>query len=422
MPLSTRCALVTVCTAFLSCAAPQAAAEELTLASAIERTFARNPELRVYAPRLRAARERVAVAAQRPPLELQAETQDAFGTGRASGFDSAETTFALSHVIELGGKRGLRSDAANATTAIVDAERAAAELDVLAEVTRRLIHVAADQEHLELTVRATRLAEDNVTAATARVAAARAPDVELRRARVTSARAAVEQEHAEHELLTSRRKLVAMWGDGEATFERVSADLYALPPSEAYEALAARLAGNPDFLKFASEERLRDAELRVAEAHAQTDFTVRAGVRLLHDTNDEAFVFGVTMPLRAAARARNEIAAVRAEREQTAAERAAHRVRAEAQLFELFQELRHALTEAEVLRTAVLPEMEAALEATRYAFDRGRYSYLEWVDAQRELVEVQRALIDAAANAHLYRTEIERLTGEPLQAPTEASR
>jgi cobalt-zinc-cadmium efflux system outer membrane protein len=422
MPLSTRCALVAVCAAFLTCTAAPAAAEVLTLASAIEQTLARNPDLRVYAPRLRAARERVAVAAQRPPFELQGETQDAFGTGRTSGFDSAETTFALSHVIELGGKRGLRSDAASATTAVVDAERAAAELDVLAEVTRRLIHVAADQEHLALTRRATALADDNVAAATTRVAAARAPDVELRRARVTRARAAVEQEHAEHELLTSRRKLAAMWADSEATFESVSADLYTLPPSEGYDALVARLAGNPDFVRFASEERLRDAELRVAEAHARSDLTVRAGVRILHDTNDEALVFGVTLPLNAASRARNEIAAVRAEREQTAAEREAHRVRAEAQLFELFQELRHAITEAEVLRNAVLPEMEAALEATRYAFDRGRYSYLEWVDAQRELVDVQRALIDAAANAHLYRTEIERLTGEPLEAPTEALR
>jgi cobalt-zinc-cadmium efflux system outer membrane protein len=282
--------------------------------------------------------------------------------------------------------------------------------------------VAADQEHLAVTMRATALAEDNVAAATARVAAARAPDVELRRARVTSARAAVEQEHAEHELLTSRRKLAAMWGDSEATFDSVGADLYALPPIKGYEALVAQMARNPDFARFASEARLRDAELRVAEAHARTDLTVRAGVRILHDTNDEAFVLGVTLPLKAAARARSEIAAVRAEGERTAAEREAHRVRAEAQLFELFQELRHATAEAEVLRTTVLPEMEAALEATRYAFERGRYSYLEWVDAQRELVEVQRALIDASANAHLYRTEIERLTGEPLPAPTETLR
>jgi hypothetical protein len=36
------------------------------------------------------------------------------------------------------------------------------------------------------------------------------------------------------------------------------------------------------------------------------------------------------------------------------------------------------------------------------------------VDVQRELIEVQRQLIDASTNAQLYRTEIERLTGEAL--------
>jgi cobalt-zinc-cadmium efflux system outer membrane protein len=389
-------------------------AAPLTLTDAIERTMAGNPDLRVYAPRLRAADEHTNAAALRPPFELEAESQDVFGTGRASGFDSTESTIALSQVIELGDKRGRRVDAARAGAALVDAERAAAELDVLAEVTRRLIHVAADQEHLAVTQRATALADENVTAATARVAAARAPEVELRRARVTRARAGVEQEHAEHELLTSRRQLAAMWGDGDATFDSVSADLYTLPQSATYEALVTRLAANPDFLRFASEERLRDAELRVAEAHARTNITARAGVRILHDTNDEAFVFGASLPLFSRSRAQSEIAEARALREQTTAEREAHRVKAEAELFELFQELRHAITEAEVLRTSVLPEMEAALEATRYAFERGRYSYLEWVDAQRELIEVQRALIDASVNAHLFQTEIERLTGESI--------
>jgi cobalt-zinc-cadmium efflux system outer membrane protein len=394
--------------------ADTAAAEMLTLKSAIAQTLARNPELRTYAPRLTAARARAGAAALRPPFELQAETQDALGTGRASGFDSAETTVAFSQVIELGDKRDLRVAAAIAGTSLVDAERAAAELDVLAEVTRRFIHVASDQEHLVVTRRATVLADENVTAATTRVAAARAPEVELRRARVTRARAGVEQEHAEHELLSSRRLLAAMWGDSEATFESVTADLYTLPQRQSYEALVARVSSNPDFARFFSEERLRDAELRVAEAHARSNLTVRAGVRELHDTNDEALVFGVTLPLFSRARSAGQIAEARALREQTAAEREAHRIKVEAQLFELFQELRHAITEAEILRGSVLPEMEAALEATRVAFERGRYSYLEWVDAQRELVEVQRQLIDASVNAHLYRTEIERLTGEAL--------
>jgi cobalt-zinc-cadmium efflux system outer membrane protein len=414
MSFSIRRVLALACAASLMGFSGSAASQALTLASAIEQTLAGNPELRVYGPRLTADRARAAQASLKRPLELEAEVQDAFGTGQASGFDIAETTFALSQVVELGGKRGLRADAAAASTALTEAERAAAELDMLAEVTRRFIHVAADQEHLGVTMRATALADDTVAAASARVAAARAPDVELRRARITRARAGVEQEHAEHELLTSRRKLAAMWGDTEARFERVGGDLYALPPSEGYEQLVSRLEGNPDFARFASEERLRDAELRVAEAHARADLTWRAGLRILSETNDEALVFGVTLPLNASRRARNEIAAARADRERTTAERDAHRVRAEAQLFELFQELRHSTTEAEVLRTTVLPEMEAALVATRTAFERGRYSYLEWVDAQRELIDVQGALIDASANAHLYRTEIERLTGEPL--------
>src|SRR6185503_1564194 len=157
-----------------------------------------------------------------------------------------------------------------------------------------------------------------------------------RRARVTRARAAVEQEHGEHELLSSRRQLAAMWGERDATFDSVSADLYTLPQADTYETLLARLERNPDFARFASEERLRAAELRVAEAHARSSLRVRAGLRILHDSNDEALVFGVTLPLFSGSRARSEIAAAEASREQTAAERDAHRVRVEAELFELF--------------------------------------------------------------------------------------
>jgi len=414
MFISDRRTLLAACAAILITASGAVPAEPLTLAGAIEQTLARNPDLGIYAHKLHAQQARTDAAALRPPLELHADLQDVLGTGRASGFDIAETTFAVSQVLELGDKRDLRVAAASAGSGLIDAERAAAELDVLTEVTRRFIHVAADQEHLLLTQRASTLAAQTVTAAEARVAAARAPDVELRRARVTLARAAVEQEHAEHELLSSRRKLAAMWGEREPTFDRAAADLYALPSVDTFETLLAGLANNPDFLRFASTERLRDAELRLAEARTRSNLTVSAGVRFLQETTDRAFVFGVTMPLSSGARTRSAVAEAEALHAQTAAERDAHRVQAEAQLFEIYQELRHALTEAETLRASVLPEMEAALDDTRYAYERGRYSHLEWVDAQRELVDVQRALIDAAANAHLYRAELERLTGDSL--------
>ena len=55
--------------------------------------------------------------------------------------------------------------------------------------------------------------------------------------------------------------------------------------------------------------------------------------------------------------------------------------------------------------------MESALKNTEYAFERGRYSYLELTDAQQELLDLRGTLIDAAALYHLTRIEIERLTG-----------
>ncbi len=406
--------LLAACASIALVAQSALGAAPLTLAQAVEQTIAHNPELQTFTYRLRAQSARADVAALRPPFETRTELQDVLGTGRASGFDTAEATFAVSQVVELGDKRARRVDEAVAQADLIQAERAAAELDVLTEVARRFIHVAADQEHLALTGRATALAQQTLDTAGERVAAARAPEVELRRARVAMARAKVEQEHAEHELLSSRRKLAAMWGAVELNPDGVDADLYALPSPATFETLVARLDSNPDFLRFASEERLRDAELRLAEAHGRANLTVTAGVKRLEETDDEAFVFAVNVPLFSGSRARAAIDEAAALRDQTGAERTAHRVRAEAELFELYQELKHAVTEAQVLRTGVLPEMEAALEATRYAYERGRYSYLEWVDAQRELVDVQRALIDASANAHLYRAEIERLTGESL--------
>jgi cobalt-zinc-cadmium efflux system outer membrane protein len=96
------------------------------------------------------------------------------------------------------------------------------------------------------------------------------------------------------------------------------------------------------------------------------------------------------------------------------AKREALRAQLDAELFALYQELRHAYKETEVLRNDVLPRMEVAVEQSRYAYERGRYAYIEWVAAQRELLDQRRALLEASANVHRFRIEMERLTGAAL--------
>lgn len=410
------------CAALLAAAAllaPAQAAEPpapLTLRDAVRASLAANPDLAGFAFELRAQEARTDAAGLRPAPTLSATVENVLGSGEHSGLNTAETTFALSQVVELGGKRGARIGAAQSGRELIAVTEQAAQLDVLAEVTRRFIHVAGDQEQLALTRNATALARETVQAVTTRVNAAKAPDAELRRARITLARAEVEQEHAEHELGTSRRKLAAMWGDGEARFGAVAADLYTLPRPAPFESLLARLDANPDFVRFASEARLRDAEIRLAEAKRRADVTFSGGLRHLEETGDQALVFGLSLPLGAGRAAAPAIAEATALHGLTVARRDADAVRAKAQLYELHQELRHAITETELLRGTVLPEMAGALDETRYAYERGRYGYLEWVEAQREFIAIRRSLIEAAVNAQVFQAEIERLTGEPLAA------
>jgi cobalt-zinc-cadmium efflux system outer membrane protein len=387
---------------------------ELTLTQAVAATLARNPDLQASTYELRAAEARITQAGLRPVPELGLELENFAGSGAVRGTDALETTLTLSRVIELGGKRDARITTAGAARDLVNVERQTQQLDVLAEVARRFIRVASDQEQLRLARRATELARQTVAAVETRVKAARSPEVELYRARITLTQAEVEQQRGERELLSSRHKLAAMWGSSEDSFESVRADLYVLPETGEFAPLMARLEKNPDFLRFASEARLRDAEIRVAQTQRRRDITLGAGLRRLEETSDQALVASVSIPLFAPRRADAAVAEAEAFRGRVDSDRTAAMVRAQAQLFELYQELKHSVIEAQTLRTTVMPQLEEVLKQTEYAWQRGRYSYLEWVDAQREYVAVQRSLIEAAANAQLFQIEIERLTNAPL--------
>lgn len=386
----------------------------LTLRDAINAAVRGNPSLRSFEYRLRAQEARIHQASLRPSPELGLEVENVLGSGEARGFDAAEATLSISQVLELGGKRGARMDVERLEASSLEVERQAAQLDVIAEVVRRFVHIAADQEQLALTRQATQLAKNTVDAVSRRVEAAKSPEVELHRANVEYIRAQVELRHAEHELQVSRRKLAAMWGEPEAAFGSIAADLYRTPQVAQFDELIARLARNPQFTQFATQARLRDAQIRLAEAGRRSDLSLTAGARRFQESGDTGFVAGISLPLFATRQAAPAIEEAKALRELTDAERDAALVDARAQLYEFYQELRHSIHEVQTLKRDALPQMEEALEETQYAYDRGRYSFLELVDGQRAYLETQRAAIDAGLQVQTLIAEIERLTGEPL--------
>jgi outer membrane protein, heavy metal efflux system len=285
------------------------------------------------------------------------------------------------------------------------------ELDLLAEVTQKFIDVAAAQEHLELQRSTLTLATETTNAIKHRVDIGNTPDAELARAQANKSRMAIELRKAELDFDAAKIKLSALWAVTEPTFTSVNADLLNVGDSPSLNDLLNGLANNPDIQLFASEARIRDAELRLALSQRKADLEWSAGVRRIQDTKDSALVVGLSVPLFNGNRAAGEIATAKANQLGVANERDTSLLKLRAEVFGLYQERQAALFEVVSLRNDVIPQLKKAVAGTRTAFDKGRYGYLELSSAQHELLDAEAALIDAAANAHQLRVEIERLSG-----------
>lgn len=391
--------------------------EALTLATAIELALQRNPELAASRYELSAAQARIVQAGTRRNPDLALEIENFAGSGDFAGTQVLETTLSLGQVIELGRKRSLRRSVAEADLDVVTITQRGRELDVLAEVTRRFIDVVAAQDRVRYEQQTVQLMQQSLGAITRRVEAARSPVAEQSRARTALTRAALDADQAASELRSARYQLAATWGDPEPKFRTAKAELFTLPATQSFQVFFERIERSPEIQIFTSESRMRDAELRLAEAQKRPNLAFSVGARRFEQTGDTAFVAGVSMDLPIFDRNEGGIAEARARLKQTEAQRTATQVRQRASLFALFQQTATSRSRIETLRGQAIPQAETALEQTQDGFNRGRFSFLELVSLQQELLELQGAAIDAAADYHRFLAEIERLTSEPLTIP-----
>lgn len=390
--------------------------ESITLARAIELASTRSPTVVALGAETEAATQRSEAEALPPNLVLESEFENFAGTGQTSGGQALESTVRITRVFELGDKAALRRSVGSAELERLAADQRTRQLDLAAEVARRFIHVLSDQEMLTTAERATELATQARNAARQRVAIGASSPAALGRAEIALARAEIEQEHAEHELATSRVKLAVLWGEHVPSFVRVDGNLFELSAQDTFDAYRARLESSPDLARFTSQLQTQDARVRLAQAQRKPDISVSAGVRRLETFDEQALVAGFSIPLGTRRRADHQEREARANRAVIESERDTRRMELHANLFELYQELLHARTETQSLRDKVRPQAEAMLTTTSDGYRAGRFSLLELVDAQIQLIEIEREAIRAAAQFHTLLVDIKRVTGEPITA------
>lgn len=447
---------------------------ELTLGHALALALQSNPGLAAFAWDIRAAEAREIQAGLRPNPELSLELEDlrvggaanasstsravgfspadglSIGAGRASNsahngaFGDTQLTLAFSQLVELGGKRAKRVEAAKRERDVVTWDYEVARADVLAQTARAFYTVLAAQEHARLSETLAGLARQAHETTKTLVQAGKVSAIEESRSQVELSQLAIELETAASELRAARIELAGNWGSSAPQFNVAIGnfpDTFAPPPADD---LKAALDQSPYLTRWIAELEQRDALVDLARANGKPDLTVTFGVRSTgtsgvssrdwglssadgltlgrsgtDSVRDTSVVLGFSLPLPLFNRNQGSIKEAEYLANKAADERRAVEAGITNVLTAGYERATATHAATQTLKNTVIPTAQEAFDAVQEGYRAGKFGLLDVLLAQRALFDAQRQLTRSQASFQQTLVEIERFTGmavEPSQS------
>lgn len=400
-------AVRTACVALCAPLMFQAAwAQSLSLDAALTTALASHPDLRASMLEREASEgaTQQAGAWQNPELStLVEDTRQATRT----------TTIQLNQPIELGGKRLARVNAARAAQSQADLDVAARRAQVRSQVMAAFYGVAVAQERVRLSQELGGLASQAREAASKRVLAGKVSPVEELKAQVAEAQALSASAVAQSEWRAAVSQLRQALGDPNAKFERVEVDIGRLPAAGQWEPLSQRLEASPAIARAQQEIARRQALSDLERARRIPDMTLTLGAKRDQQLGRDQPIVGVSLVLPLFDRNQGAILEASRREDKARAEFDALRASLEAQVVQALSQLTSALTQAQTLRDKVLPGARQAFAASTKGYELGKFGFLDVLDAQRTLFDVETQALSAAAQAYQADARLLELLGEP---------
>lgn len=397
-------------------AAAQPASEpagSITLEEAIRLALARNPSIASAALEVEARAERARQQSRFPNPALAASVENA-GTDGVS----RETTASVQQLLELGGDRNARTQAALRSRDVAAQESTSMRAAIVGEVRRAFTGVLASQQEVVIARENVELSQSTAAAIRARVEAGKTSPIEETRSDVLVAAEWLELLRAEQRLGEARRRLAATWGADRATFDAAAGDLGATTDLPALDTLRSRLDNHPALMRASAVVAEREAAVRLEEARAIPDVTASAGYRRFSTPSDGAFVGGVTVPLPLFDRNRSAIAEARLRVAQAKEDARGVRLTLERDLADAYQAYETAQQEVSTLQSNIVPAAQSVFDAISEGYRLGKFGYLEVLDARRTLTSARLQLARSLERLHLAAASVEQLTAQPTPPAT----
>ena len=374
--------------------APANAEPAPTFSMLLQQAEAMAPRLAEIQANLRSAEGAAIQAGVRPNPSLALEAEN-LGVGKAdNGVILEQTTLSLSQPLEIGGQRGARIAAANATVESQRAQLVQQRSDFVHDLALAYIAAELTAARLDLAKETLDRAQEDQRAAQALVSAGREADLRVVQAGAATAAAQAELESAQAESTAALVRLSQAAGRSQpftgidrALLDR-AADLPtpSLEPSVSFPAVRSAEAAQDEAARRVAVERTR----------AIPDLTVSVGIRQFAGENAKALIAGIGIPLPLFNDNRGGIATAEAELAAAQARLASARLNAEADWRSAAVQ---ALAAVRQLNAAAQSEAAAneAYRLARLGYDAGRTPLIEVLTARQNVTGAQLRSLDARA-------------------------
>jgi cobalt-zinc-cadmium efflux system outer membrane protein len=377
-----------------------------------------NPDIRVAVRQLAAVQARVPAAGA---LDDSMLGYRGWGVPLSQpwNYNAAQNMFMVSQTFPGFGKRGLRTSIARTDVTEAKAALENVRLDVRVQVRRAIYDLLCAQDELRIHDEHVAIARQAVDAARIKYTVGKVPQQDILKAQVALTRLAEHLIHFEKDADVASARLNTLLGRDPATPIHARGDYGIpehLPGTEILEKLA--LASRPDLAQAQAAVEKSQQEQALASKAYTPDFTVAAGYMLMPDGTDKRSRYmvegSISLPWLNHRKHDSEIAEAKAKTGEQEAELAALRNAAFGQIQEALAQVRAAKRLADVYHNALQPQAEATLRSTVIAYENDRTDFLNLLDSQTSVVDIDLAYFQALADFETQFANLELAVGAPI--------
>ncbi|NNC15277.1 TolC family protein [Corallococcus exiguus] len=368
---------------------------------------------REHAPALVEARARVRaaqgpLASAAPLLRENPQLDVQVGPRRLpNGVYGLDLALGLSQPFELGGKQGLRRDAARAGLSMEEARLRDAERLLLGDVAAAYLRLLQAGERKKLVEAAAEAAARTVKATEQRYAAGDVPAVDVNVAKVAHARARAELQVADGEIFALREELEVRVGYRARPMVTYDDDLRSIaraPVREVTDGAGARA----DLVALEQEQVQAKAAATLGRRQVLPDVTV--GARYQKEADETVFLGTLSVPLPVFARGQEARLVGEADASRAEQELAAARTVVPAQVQAAKYRYRASLGALGTLEQ-VLPLLDDNEALAQRSYDAGEMDLAAFLLVRRDTLEARAAWLDGLLRLALARVQLEVETG-----------